>query len=165
MAETRGRFNVVKNRLIDLIVEADISLQPNIERLHVHGDWKRPIPRVYKYPPTVSVRISPINVNEDVYARIFEGPSEVTGSTAEFMFTAHIFTSACTDLDEDRGKYVQDLADKIIDHLLAEAPNQTAFGIEDIYGMSYRESDVGRQPYRLCRVILSGRLDCKRFDA
>ena len=92
MAEERGRFNPVKNRLIELIVEADTSLQPNTERLHVHGDWKRPIPKVYKYPPTVSVRISPVNVDENVYGRMFEGPSEVTGSTSEFMFTAQIFT-------------------------------------------------------------------------
>ena len=109
------------------------------------------------------MRISTINISEAVNGRILEGPAETTGSVAEFMFTAHIHTSACKVGDEDRGKYAQDLADKIIDHLLDVAPDQSAYGIEDIYGMSYRESDVGGQPWRLCRVILSGRKDCKRY--
>jgi len=165
MAETRGRFNIVKERLIDLISLSDAVLQPNNIFQHVHGDWKRSIHLEYRAPPTVSVRISPINIDDSVYGRIHEGPAEVTASDEEVMWTAHIHTSACTTAGSDRGKHVQDLAELIIDYLIAQRKNQSAYGIEDIYGISHRESDVQGQPYKFCRIIMSGRMLCKRYDA
>ena len=169
MAEERGRFNPVKERLIDLIALSDPTLQPNTAYLHVHGEWKRPAYKQFRYLPKVSVRVSPINVSEAVYGRIFSGgnvPANIEeGSMSMFSFTAHIHTSANDSGTGGRGKYAQDLADTIIDYLIDQSPNQSAYGIEDIYSMNYRESDIDGQGFSLCRVILSGRLDCKRFDA
>jgi len=142
-----------------LISEADGSLLP--KATHVKGDWKRELKDI-RTPPLVTVRCNPVDIIPSTYCRRLESPA--TGDIAVFAWTAHVHTSACTIDGEQRGRYVQELADKIIDYLTVQAPNQEAYGIFDIFDISQRESDVAKQPYKFCRVIISGRIHAKRYD-
>jgi hypothetical protein len=164
MPEIRGRFNPVKERLMTLISEADGALQP--KATHISGNWKRPVTD-FEHIPLVTVRCTPIDVDDAVYGRVFEEEAMVRkkGSITVFSWSAFIHTSACTDAGEQRGKHAQDLADRIIDHLINVSQEQSAYGIEDIFDVSYRESDVAKQPYALCRIIMTGRMLTKRYDA
>lgn len=160
MSENRGRFNYTKNRLIALISQATAELQP--EDTHVTGSWDFQT-REARSLPLVSVRVSPIDIDDQVYDRIFEGGASIkTGSTAIFNVTIHVHTSACTVAGEDRGRYAQELADKIINYLIGQADDQSSYGIEDIYDLTPREAEMAG--YNVARVVISGRMLCKRYD-
>jgi len=165
MVEIRGRFNPVKNRLMQLISLAHPALQPNLNEEHVSGDWVTSFTK-YRTLPYITVRVSPIDIEDPVYGRVFEGGLSIKyGSIADFDFTAHIHTSACNTTGEDTGKHAQDLADSVVNYLTAQKDSQSTYGIEDIYDMTMRESDMGDQPIKIARVILRGRLLTKRYDA
>jgi len=167
MAESRGRFNVIKKRLITIISESDIVLQPNINQEHVHGDWRTPLrggKGGYANLPVVSVRFSPIDEEDATYGRVFEGgvtPSY--GNISDIAFSLHVHTSACDSSTEDRGKYVQELSEKIVSNLINERYNNDDIGIFDITDINQRESDVENQGWRICRIIINGRIHAKRY--
>lgn len=165
---TQGRINVVKERLMTLISNSNFSLQPKAS--HVSGDWdfhKRLVGRsgVIQNLPYVTVRLN-TNVLGDVYGRdIGGGASPERGNTATISWSAHVLHSACRLTGFDRHRNAQDLADKIIDHLVQEAGNQfVTYGISDIYDVTARESTPADMGKKITRVIIEGKIDCVRPD-
>jgi len=167
---TQGRMNVVKERLMALISESDASLQPKTS--HVSGNWDFH-PRivgssgVLRNRPYVTVRLN-TDVLGDVYGRdIGGGPygSEARGNVITISWSAHVLHSACVISGIDRHRNAQDLADKIIDHLVKEAGNQfTTYGISDIYDIHGRESTPADMGKKVSRIIIEGKMDCVRPD-
>lgn len=168
MAEVRGRFNPTKERLMTLISEATAVLQSKVT--HIIPAEKLNIDKL-RVLPLVSVRINPINLDDRVYDRIFKGMRLEDyyvggiiefGSMAVFSFTAHVHTSACDLAGEDKNRWAQELADKIVNRLTKEADDQSVYGIEDIFDIKVRESSPAG--WKLGRVIISGKLLCTRYD-
>lgn len=164
---TLGRLNPVKERLMALIAASDGSLDP--KATHVRGDWSYMARLVgstgaLRNMPIVTVRLA-TSLYDNVYGRDLEGgASPKQGNMVEIPWTAHVHALATKVSGQDRHKGVQELADKIVDYLLKEADNQGAFGIEDIYEVTARESDVANAPRNLCRIIIEGRMLCRRPD-
>lgn len=162
MAEVRGRIDPTKDRLMALISASDASLAPQVD--HVYPDWKITT-YMMRNLPFATVRISPANTIPRAYGRTLEGGAVVdieTGSMIIMNFTIHVHHNYNDTVGEGRAKNALDLADLIEDYLIGQATEQTAFGIADIFDISKRESEPhGRL---VSRVIMSGRLQCKRFD-
>lgn len=167
MAEIRGRYNTVKERLMTLISLSTAVLQP--KTTHVSGNYNFNVDSL-RVLPLVSVKTSE-DINDEIFDRILEGENlEGTGtieegSTEIVSFTAHIHTSACTIAGEDRGRWAHELADQIVNYLHLhryDTANSTTYGIEDIFDISARESDINA--YNVARIIVAGRMLCKRYD-
>jgi hypothetical protein len=167
MAEIRGRYNTVKERLMTMISLSTAVLQP--KATHVSGNYNFTTNQL-KVLPLVSVKTSE-DINDEVFDRILEGENlEGTGvisegSTETISFTAHVHTSACTIAGEDRGRWAQELADQIVNYLHLhryDIANSTTYGIEDIFNLSARESDIGG--FDIARIVVAGRILCKRYD-
>lgn len=146
-----------------LISESENTLLPKIT--HVIPAEKLTTNK-FRVLPLVSVQVNPVELEDQIYARIFEGATVEAnlkyGDMAYISFSAHVHTSACNDGGEDKGKYAQDLADKVIDRLVEQAKNQSAYGISDIFDVSHGEVEpVG---WQLARVVINGKLQCKRYE-
>lgn len=169
---TQGRMSVVKERLLTLISNANSSLQP--KTTHTSGDWDfhaRIVGKsgVLQNLPYVTVRLN-TNVLGDVYGRdIGGGPSgsEARGNIITISWSAHVLHSACVVSGIDRHRNAQDLADKIIDHLVQQVfnePDFATYGISDIYDMNARESQPREMGKKVSRIIIEGKMDCVRPD-
>lgn len=146
-----------------LISDSEATLQP--KTIHVIPAEKMPSDNLRDLP-LVSVQINPVELEDQIYARIFEG-SPVSanlkyGDMTYITFSAFVHTSSCNSLGEDRGKYAQELADKIIDRLIEQAKNQSAYGIADIFEISHGEAEPAG--WQLARVVINGKIQCKRYD-
>lgn len=168
MTEIRGRLNPTKERLMTVISEATAVLLPKVTHIIPADKLNSDSLRVL---PLVSVRINPVNIDDKFYDRIFKGMrledyytggTIYFGSIAVFSFTAHVHTSANSNVGEDRNRWAQELADKIINKLTTEADNLSTYGIEDIFDVKARESTIAG--LKLGRVIISGKLLCTRYD-
>ena len=163
MAEVRGRIDPTKDRLMTLISASDASLAPKVD--HLYPDWFITSDMLVNLP-FVTVRISPANTQDMAYGRVLEGGAVVdieTGSMVIMNFSLHIHHNPNLTAGEARAKYALDLAELIDDYLIAQSSLQGAYGISDIYDISKRESEPkGRMT---SRVIMSGKLQCKRYDA
>lgn len=164
---TRGRINVVKERLMALISTADAGLQPQAS--HVSGDWdfhRRIVGTqgIIRNLPYVTVR-----VNTDVLGHVYgrdcgDTAPDMRGTVPTITWSAHVLHSSCRLAGFDRHRNAQDLADKIIDYLVQQAGNQSAFGISDIYDITGRESTPREMGKKLTRIIIEGKMDCVRPD-
>ena len=146
-----------------LISESEVTLQPKIT--HVIPADKLSTDKL-RVLPLVSVQVNPVELEDQIYARIFEGSTVEAnlkyGDMTYISFSAHVHTSACNDAGADKGKYAQDLADKIIDRLLEQAKNQNAYGISDIFELSHGEAEPAG--WQLARVVINGKIQCKRYE-
>ena len=163
MAEVRGRIDPTKDRLMALISASSASLAPEVD--HVYPDWFITTYMMGNLP-FATVRISPANTIERAFGRTLEGGAVIdieTGAMIIMNFTIHVHHNYNATAGQARAKYALDLADLIEDYLIAQSTEQTAYGISDIYDISKRESEPhGR---KISRVIMSGKLQCKRYDA
>lgn len=165
-------MNLVKERLLTLISESDSSLQPKAN--HTSGDWDfhaRIVGKsgILQNLPFTTVRLN-TNVLGDVYGRDIGGGasgSEAQGNTITISWSAHVLHSACVISGIDRHRNAQDLADKIIDHLVKQVfsePDFATYGISDIYDMNARESQPREMGKKVSRIIIEGKMDCVRPD-
>ena len=155
-----GRFYDTKERLMELIAASSSSLQP--QSAHVIPDWKFDSSTLQNLP-LASVRVAPVNIDDPLYGRVMGGGTvPVFGSIAVFSFTIHVHTRYNDVAGEDKGKYAQQLGDKIIDYLILRSSEESVHHIADIYDLDMRESEP--QGQRVARVIISGRMLCKRYD-
>jgi len=167
---TKGRINIIKERLLTLISTADASLQP--KTTHLSGEWDfhpRLVGRsgILQNLPYVTVRINTDILGDEIYGRdIGGGPSgsEQRGNITTVTWSAHVLHSACMISGIDRHRNAQDLADKIMDYLVQQAGSQETWGISDIYEMNARESTPRDMPKKVSRIVIEGRMDCVRPD-
>lgn len=160
-----GTINDAKKCLMELIEESDpIQLADK-----VYGDWTEAMEKIYGpisglKVPAVTVRLAPAMIWQAHYARRIPE----AGDMGIYSFTAHVFHKGCTDAGEEKYKYTQDLADKIMHHLLTRKwEAEESCPIADIYDIQARESEPkqGSKSQKLCRIIIEGYMLVKRVDA
>lgn len=144
-----GKFNETKKALID-------TIQICVPEATVEGNWRQSIQHIVRDLPFVTVRMK--DVLSDVYDRNIGESSD--GSIAHYPFSLFIFHSNCMEDGEEKGKYAQDIADRIISCL---APQPSAVGF-DIEGLTARESEPEGGGHRISRVIVEGQINIKRID-
>lgn len=146
-----GRFNQSKRQFITRVATA-------IPEGTVEGNWRNDTTWV-RFLPYINVAFS--ELDWDVYDRnIGEADS---GSMADFRFTIHIFHSNCYEAGNEKGKYAQDVADRIKDVLLPfDSPQASNWW--DVSGVTMRESEPEGGMHRISRVIVEGNLHVKRID-
>lgn len=155
-----GRINDAKKCLMELIEECGAN---------VVGDWGLAMEMVYGpisglKLPVVTVRISPARVWQVHYARRIPE----AGDMGVYAFSAHVFHKRCKLTGEEKYKYTQDLADKIMHYLLTRKWEAlTECSICDIYDLQARESQPrkGSKGQQVCRIIIEGFMLIKRIDA
>ena len=155
-----GRINDAKKCLMNLIGDCGAT---------VFGDWRPAMENIYGPVsglklPAVTVRISPARIWQVHYARLIPE----AGDMGVYAFTAHVFHKGCTIEGEEKYKYAQDLADKIMTYLLKQRWEAlTECSIADVYDLQARESEPrkGSKSQRICRVIIEGFMLIKRVDA
>lgn len=137
---------------------------------HVFGNWREEIYDVYgpktgNKLPAITVRISPMRVVTATYGRLIPE----AGDMGVCSFSAHCFASACTSVGEERYKYAQELADRIMKHLSKQNWNDATninYPIADVYDLQARESEPERgSKKQICRVIIEGSVLVKRKDS
>ena len=145
-----GKFNATKEEL-------KTELRTAIPEGYVTGNWRADNHLLATNLHFISVRISP-EVLWDVYERNVGG--EVAGSIADHHFSIHVFHSNCESGEPtcERGVYAQDVARRIMDHLLTVP---VGFDIADL---RKRESEPTRGGHRISRVIIEGTIHIKRID-
>lgn len=135
-----------KGHLRSCIVEATVT-----------GDWRVDTHTFARNLPFLSVRIGP-ELWTNVYDRNIG--SVGYGALADYAFSIHCFHSNCYEDGEEKGKYAQDLASRIIDCLTTQESPVGA----DIHDITARESEPSRGAHRISRVIIEGRIHVKRID-
>jgi hypothetical protein len=145
-----GKFNPTKKQLIAAIKTA-------VPEAWVSGNWRDNIIEMIRNLPFVYVRIFPARFT-DVYERNIGGGT--SGSLANYHFILHIFHSNCYESGEEKGKYSQDLTDRIIDYLIVQPSPVGA----DIGNMDCRESEPTHGNHKISRVIVEGDILIKRID-
>ena len=144
-----GKLNETKE---DLKTE----LRTAIPEGYVTGNWRADIHELVKNLPYISVRVGP-EVLWDIYERNVGG--EVAGSIADHHVSIHVFHSnCCCEPTCEKGRYAQDVAMRIIDHLL-DVP--VGWDIDELRA---RESEPSRGAHRVSRVIIEGTIHIKRID-
>jgi len=108
--------------------------------------------------PLLSVRVGP-ELWTDVYDRRI-GYDSLFGTLGSHAFSIHIFHSNCYEADEEKGKYAQNVASRVID-CLTQSPSPIG---SDIYDITSRESEPSRGGHRISRIIIEGRIHIKRID-
>lgn len=156
-----GRLYEIKQRLMTLISESNLSLIP--KNSHVIPDWTTST-TVARNLPIVTVKIQQ-DINAVTYGRKVPKISDAfpwsgtEGAISEVQFTAHVFCSNNRTTGQPKGKYAQDLADEIIDHLVKEAKNQGVHAIFDIFNLRSNEAEPLKYgPESVSRVIIEGRM-------
>ena len=144
-----GKFNDTKKTLI-----AKIKLA--VPEATVEGNWREGINEIVRNLPFVTVRMK--DVLQDVYDRNIGESSD--GCIAHYPFSLFIFHSNCLESGEEKGKYAQDVADRIISYLSYQ-PSRIGY---DIGEMSARESEPEGGHHRISRVIIEGSIGIKRID-
>lgn len=144
-----GKFNETKKDLISKIKSA-------IPEATVEGNWREGINEIVRNLPFVTVRMK--DVLADVYDRNIGESSD--GCIAHYPFSLFIFHSNCLESGEEKGKYAQDVADRVMSGL-ASQPSSIGY---DIGEFSCRESEPERGPHRISRVIVEGSIHIKRVD-
>lgn len=144
-----GKFNETKKALITQIKLA-------IPEGTVEGNWRQDIGNMVRNLPFITVRMK--DVLSDVYDRDIGETSE--GSIAHYSLSLFIFHSNCLEAGEEKGKYAQGVADRIISYLAAQ-PSKIGYDIGDF---DCRESEPERGGHRISRVIVEGQLHIKRID-
>ena len=149
MSHLTGKFNETKKDLI-----AKIRLA--VPEATVEGNWREGIGEIVRHLPFVTVRMK--DVLADVYDRNIGESSD--GSIAHYPFSLFIFHSNCLTSGEEKGKYAQDVADRIMSYL-AYQPSRIGY---DIGEMNARESEPEGGYHRISRVIVEGSIHIKRID-
>jgi hypothetical protein len=144
-----GKFNETKKDLI-----AKIKLA--VPEATVEGNWREGINEIVRNLPFVTVRLK--DVLADVYDRNI-GESYL-GCIGHYAFSLFIFHSNCVESGEEKGKYCQDVADRIMSYL-AYQPSRIGY---DIGEFNSRESEAERGAHRISRVIVEGNIHIKRYD-
>lgn len=144
-----GKFNETKKALI-------AQIQSAIPEATVEGNWREGIGDIVRNLPFITVRLK--DVLADVYDRNIGETSD--GCIAHYPFSLFIFHSNCLESGEEKGKYAQDVADRVMSGL---APQPSSIGY-DIGEMSARESEPERGAHRISRVIVEGSIHIKRID-
>lgn len=147
--DCNGKFNETKICLIDAVKSA-------VDEATVEGNWRQNIASIVRSLPFVTVRMK--DVLSDVYDRNIGETSD--GSIAHYPFSLFIFHSNCMESGEEKGKYAQDVADRIISYL-ANQPSVVGFDIE---ALTARESEAEGGYHRISRVIIEGQINIKRID-
>jgi len=158
LAESAGKAEAVKNKLMEIISDADESLQP--QNNHVSGDW-----RVETYWIEGAKSAVTVKINEAVFTDLIFGRKTSSTTSGQFIsvpFSAHIWKeNAITGL---KARYALNLADKIIDILLTYTPPEDdTSGIVYFYDITSRESEPDRGPKAMSRVIIEGFIMVKRL--
>lgn len=159
-----GGMNDAKKCLMQLIEESDADSLAD----KIFGDWTVAMEKIYGpisglKIPVITVRISPARIWQTHYARRIPE----AGDMGIYAFTAHVFHKRCTEAGEEKYKYAQNLADRIMTYLLkVKWEAEVDCPICDIYDMQARESEPSRGPkaQRICRVIIEGFMLIKRID-
>ena len=144
-----GKFNETKKALIS-------AVQTAIPEGTISGNWRRTEQEIVRHLPFVTVRLK--DVLTDVYDRDIGESS--SGSIAHYAFSLFIFHSNCMESGEEKGKYAQDVADRIISHLTGQ-PSVIGYDIDEL---TARESETERGAHRISRVIIEGSCHIKRID-
>lgn len=134
-------------------------LESCITEASVSGNWRENIREFSRNMPFISVRLGP-ETWDDVYDRRVVELCGNFGTLADYAFSLHIFHSNCTTAGEEKGKYAQDLASRIIT-CFTQCPAPVG---ADIYDIRARESEPTRGGHRISRVIITGRITIKRID-
>lgn len=156
-----GKFNETKNCIKDAIQSAipetaEDGWRPGM----VTGNWRSDIKNMVRKLPFISVRVSPVNL-WDVYDRAVPSATDGgPGSLADYHVSIHVFHSNCNEDGEERGKYAQDVASRIIDYFTVQPP-PVGF---DTPQLAARESEPARGANRISRVIIEGTIQIKRID-
>jgi len=79
-------------------------------------------------------------------------------------FSIYCFASACKESNEDSNKYVQQFANKIKSYLQSNRRGLTDYGIEDVYDLRLRESNVVDMPRNVRRIIVEGSMWARSLD-
>lgn len=147
-----GKFNQTKHQLIDY-------LKTTIPEATVEGSWRDDTLWVRNLP-YINVLFSPEST-WNVYDRNI-GES-FDGCLADYRFTLHIFHSNCYESGEEKGKYAQNIATRILDSLL---PLNTtpASNWWDVSDLTMRESEPYSGTQKISRVIVEGIIQVKRID-
>lgn len=145
-----GKFNETKKALI-------AEVEAAIPEATVEGNWREGIGEIVRHLPFITVRMK--DVLADVYDRNI-GDTSGDGCIAHYPFSLFIFHSNCLESGEEKGKYAQDVADRIMSYI---APQPSSIGY-DIGEMSMRESEPERGAHRISRVIVEGSIHVKRID-
>jgi len=144
-----GKFNETKKALITQVEAA-------IPEATVEGNWREGIGEIVRNLPFITVRMK--DVLADVYDRNIGESSD--GCIAHYPFSLFIFHSNCLESGEEKGKYAQDVADRVMSSLAAQ-PSSIGY---DIGEMSARESEPEGGHHRISRVIVEGSIHIKRID-
>ena len=144
-----GKFNETKKSLISAVSTA-------IPEATVEGNWRQLEQHIARNLPFITVRMK--DVLSDVYDRNIGEAS--AGSIAHYPFSLFIFHSNCMESGEEKGKYAQDVADRIKSYLVAQ-PSPIGFDIDEF---NSRESEPERGGHRISRVIVEGSIHIKRID-
>lgn len=160
-----GGMNDAKKCLMEFIEGCDIDQLED----KVFGDWRPAMEKIYGPVsglklPAVTVRISPARILQVHYARRIPE----AGDMGIYAFTAHVFHKGCTEAGEEKYKYAQNLADRIMTYLLKRKwEDEVDCPICDVYDMQARESEPkrGSKSQRICRVIIEGFMLVKRVDS
>jgi hypothetical protein len=144
-----GKFNETKKALIE-------AMELAVPEATISGNWRQTIGHLVENLPFVTVRLQHLPL-EDVYDRNIGEASD--GSIATYRFSAHVFHSNCMEDGEEKGKYAQDVADRIESYLIKNVP----VGY-DIFGVGVRESGGDSAGSRISRVVVEGSINVLRVD-
>ncbi len=149
--DKQGKFNHTKEAL-------KLAIRDAVPEAEVSGDWKPTIGEMIRHLPFINVRISPVRIEDTVFERNIGG--DVYGSEANYFFILHIFHSNCNEEGQEKCKFAQDVATRIVDYLI---PQPCPLGF-DIDGLNVRESEPDPKMGRVSRVIIEGQLHILRID-
>jgi len=144
-----GKFNETKKALIN-------AVKTSVPEATVEGSWRQTIEHIVRNLPFVTVRLK--DILSDVYDRNIGETSD--GSIAHYPFSLFIFHSNCMESNEEKGKYAQDVADRILSYLAGQ-PSVVGYDIDELIA---RESEPERGGHRISRVIIEGNIHIKRID-
>jgi len=153
---TCGKFNETKNCIKKAIESAIPEATSDYWRPGmVSGNWRDSIKDIVRNLPYINVRISPVSL-WDVYDRRVPD----TGSIADHHISIHVFHSNCKEDGQEKGKYAQDVASRIMDYFTVQPP-PVGFDTSELRA---RESEPSGGAHRISRVIIDGTIQIKRID-
>jgi len=141
----------------EVIRQLETQLRTCVIEATVSGDWPLTTRSQVRNLPFISVKFGPEFWNDVYDCNI--GSLEGSGTLADYPFSLHIFHSNCKIDGEEKGKYAQDIASRIIT-CLTQSPAPIG---ADIYDLTARESEPSAGAHRISRCIIEGRIQIKRI--
>lgn len=141
----------------EVIRQLESHLRTCIVEATISGDWRITTRSLVRNLPYINVGFKP-EFWIDVYDRNI-GSLEGYGTLSDYPFNLHIFHSNCMIDGEEKGKYAQDVASRVIT-CLTQSPAPIG---ADIYDLTVRESEPLAGAHRISRVIIEGRIQIKRI--